>query len=150
MRISDWSSDVCSSDLEGAGFADDIAVDIVLHEARRGDLLEEITVAVDQEPIVLAGHAGREVGIDQVRHAELVEDAIERREIAARLPLGFADIVLLSKRRHAHIALAAVDRVVDRRSEWCRRQDSNPRHLVYKTSALPTELHRHSTDPAIA
>src|SRR3546814_20365225 len=93
-----------------------------------------------------AGHAGREVGIDQVRHAELVEDAIERREIAARLPLGFADIVLLSKRRHAHIALAAVDRVVDRRSEWCRRQDSNPRHLVYKTSALPTELHRHSQD----
>src|SRR3546814_3982025 len=86
MRISDWSSDVCSSDLvhlgtrhvagavdrearlvEGAGFADDIAVDIDLHEARRGDLLEEIAVAVDQEPIVLAGHAGREVGIDQDR-----------------------------------------------------------------------------------
>ena len=27
---------------------------------------------------------------------------------------------------------------------WCRLQESNPRHPVYKTGALPTELNRHS------
>ncbi len=30
---------------------------------------------------------------------------------------------------------------------WCRVQESNPRHLVYKTSALPTELTRRNLAP---
>src|SRR3546814_1498689 len=35
MRISDWSSDVCSSDLMEAAELDDLAIEVQIHDLRR-------------------------------------------------------------------------------------------------------------------
>ena len=45
--------------------------------------------------------------------------------------------------RADHSVFARDTRKRQCRLGWCRLQESNPRHPVYKTGALPTELSRH-------
>ena len=40
-------------------------------------------------------------------------------------------------------------RLSDLETDWCRLQDLNPRHLDYKSSALPTELNRHTVSKPV-
>src|SRR3546814_7886133 len=98
MRISDWSSDVCSSDLfAGEGVDDDLrgsgAVGIVVERPA----LAGLAVPMDLRRLVKAGggqgdarHVGRldEVGEDDL----LIADAQEARQ---ELDLGFRDAPVL-------------------------------------------------------
>ncbi len=81
--------------VEFARLADDVAVEIHLHQAGGRDLIEELAVAVDQEMVRLARHPSREMRIDEVGHPEPVDDPVQRREVAARLPFRFADLRFL-------------------------------------------------------
>ena len=70
----------------------DVAVDVHLHQAGGGDLLEQVAVIVDQEALGLARDAHRHVGVDRVGPAEEIGDAVEGGEVAARLPLGLGHV----------------------------------------------------------
>ena len=63
-----------------------VAVEVDLHQARGGDLVVGHAVGVDEEVAFLAGHARRDVVVDQIVHAVVVDQAVARREIDARLP----------------------------------------------------------------
>jgi hypothetical protein len=69
-------------------FAELVAVEIDLHQARRGDFLEHQAVRVDQEVMVGAGDARRDVGVDQIVPAIECDQAIAGGEIDALVPLG--------------------------------------------------------------
>jgi hypothetical protein len=66
--------------------------EVDLDEARRGDLVEHHPVRVDEEVMLGAGHARRDVGEDQVIPAVMRHQAIARREIDALFPLHRADL----------------------------------------------------------
>jgi hypothetical protein len=66
---------------------EDVAVEIDLDQVRGGDLLIEEAVGVDQELILFARHAQRDVIVDQVRPAVMHHEAIGSRQIDAGLPL---------------------------------------------------------------
>src|SRR3546814_19105370 len=80
MRISDWSSDVCSSDLTGV--AAEIVVIVVAHAAGDGELAHRL----DDQFAIDAGGAGRRGGGAVVEaavlmlgagdDAELIEDTV--------------------------------------------------------------------------
>ena len=70
----------------GVGLADDVAVDIDLDQARRGDLLVEQPVEIDQQ-VLGAGNARRDVVVDQVGHAVGIDQPVAGREIDPGLPL---------------------------------------------------------------
>src|SRR3546814_11859150 len=96
MRISDWSSDVCSSDL-----VDLFAVDVDLDKARRGDLAEMHAVRVDEVAAVLVGNLHRDMVEDHLVPAHHREDAIAGGEFLPRRPFGFAVLaVALDLGRH--------------------------------------------------
>src|SRR3546814_5686452 len=78
MRISDWSSDVCSSDL------------VDLHQVGGCHLLIHQPERVDQEMPFCARHPRRDMGIDQVVHAEHAEYPVDRGEF-------FADLAFLGR-----------------------------------------------------
>ena len=54
----------------GARVLHHVAVEVDLHQARRGDLVVGHAVGVDQEVAFLAGHARRDVVVDEVVHAD--------------------------------------------------------------------------------
>src|SRR3546814_3008181 len=64
MRISDWSSDVCSSDLFGAGGGIGMAGELVAHVAVEADIVEEIMALEDavmlDDPMILFRQEGLE------------------------------------------------------------------------------------------
>ncbi len=80
--------------VELAGGADDVAVQVHLDQRGRGDFVEHLAVAVDQEGVGLAGDAGGHVGVDKVGPAEVIADMIQRREVAAGLPFGLRHLGL--------------------------------------------------------
>src|SRR3546814_11378383 len=106
MRISDWSSDVCSSDLFAVEQAvldkarlvdvpwivgvDLVAVDVDLDKARRGDLAEMHAVRVDEVAAVLVGNLHRDMVEDHLVPAHHREDAIAGGEFLPRRPFGLA------------------------------------------------------------
>jgi hypothetical protein len=70
----------------GVGLPDDLALDVDLHQARRRDLLVEHAVEVDEQVILAAGDARRDVVVDEVGHPVFVHEAIAGGEVDARLP----------------------------------------------------------------
>ena len=70
----------------GIGLPDDVAVDVDLHQARGCDLLVEQAVEIDQEVVLGAGNARRDVVIDEVGHPVFVYQAVAGREFKPRLP----------------------------------------------------------------
>ena len=78
---------------------EDVAVDVDLDQARGGDLLVEEAVRVDQELVLGARHAQRDVVVDQVRPAVMGDQPVGGGELDARLPFLFADP--LADRRHS-------------------------------------------------
>src|SRR5215510_6830735 len=73
---------------------DEIAVEIDLDEVRSGHLLEQQPETVEQEPTGLARNARRNVGVDQVGPAEMLDQPVARGEIDALLPFGGIDVLL--------------------------------------------------------
>jgi hypothetical protein len=71
-----------------------VAVEVDLHEARRGDLVEEDAVGIDEELILGAGHAQRDVREDEVFPAEHRAGAIRGCEVDARRPFFGRNLVL--------------------------------------------------------
>src|SRR6185503_6440490 len=69
----------------GLGLPDDLALDVDLHQARRGDLLVEHPVKIDEQ-MIGAGDARRDVIVDQVGYPVLVYEAIAGGEVDPRLP----------------------------------------------------------------
>ena len=61
---------------------------IDLDQARRRDFVEHQAVRVDQEVMVGARHARRDVGVDQIVPAIQRDEAIAGGEIDALVPLG--------------------------------------------------------------
>src|SRR3546814_19614162 len=88
MRISDWSSDVCSSDLEVVELAGKVVVvgDVLLHLADRIILLQAADVAAQGEAELHQGIA-LEVGVvagqqrDEVAQRALLEGRSEERRV---------------------------------------------------------------------
>ncbi|MOA23367.1 hypothetical protein D3C78_1439820 [compost metagenome] len=70
--------------------------DVDLHQARCGDFVEEPAVGVDQELVMPARHAHRDMGVDQVGQLELRCQAIGRGQLHAHFPFGVADIARLA------------------------------------------------------
>jgi hypothetical protein len=65
-----------------------LAVRVDLHQAARGDLLEEHPVGVDEERVVLARDAGRDVREDEVVPAEVGDEAVAGGEIDPERAFG--------------------------------------------------------------
>jgi len=70
---------------------EDVAVDIDLDQVRGGDLLVEEPIGIDQELILRARHAQRDVVVDQMRPAIVRDQPIGGGEIDPRLPFLVAD-----------------------------------------------------------
>lgn len=71
-----------------------VAVQVDLDEARGRDLVEHQPVGVDEEVMLGAGHAGGDVGVDQIVPAVQRDEAIGG-EVDPLLPLGLRHV-----RRH--------------------------------------------------
>src|SRR5262249_22774936 len=71
---------------------DQIAVEIDLDQVRGRHLIEQQPEAVEQEMAGLTGHARRDVGVDQVGPAEVLDQPVARREIDPLLPLGGTEV----------------------------------------------------------
>src|SRR3546814_3581073 len=95
MRISDWSSDVCSSDLELDGAARDAAGE---------DAAEEV-VAIEQR------HQERErrIGID-IWRGHMLDDLLEppRQRAVAHIVVGAGIAVAAAGEEHGEIELVAI------------------------------------------
>ncbi len=76
------------------GLVDQVAVEIDLDQVRRRHLLEQEPEAVEQEMPGLARHARRDVGVDQVGPAEMLDQSVAGREVDALLPFGRAHVRL--------------------------------------------------------
>src|SRR5262245_3431183 len=71
---------------------DEIAVEIDLDQVRRRHLVEQEPKTVEQEMPGLARHPRRDVGIDQVGPAEMLDQPVAGGEIDALLPLRWFDL----------------------------------------------------------
>src|SRR2546423_15447033 len=69
------------------GRAENLPIVVALDQARRGNLLVQHAVGVDQKRVLLTGYARRNVVGDHDGHAVELDEAITRRKIDARLPL---------------------------------------------------------------
>src|SRR3546814_16084964 len=103
MRISDWSSDVCSSDLHGLLPAVGRAVDEVAHRAglqvarfgNGGDDLRERRIEVALQ--VLALRLGQRV-FGQETHGDR-KSVVEGKSVAVRVALGGGRLIKKKKRK---------------------------------------------------
>src|SRR3546814_8744389 len=77
MRISDWSSDVCSSDLGGLGGGVD-AGERLVHEVQVGFLGQR---PGQEHPLLLSAGELADLPAGEVRHADLVETGQRRRAV---------------------------------------------------------------------
>jgi hypothetical protein len=71
---------------------DRVAVGIDCHQARGGDLVEQQAERIEQEAVLIARQPRAQVGENQVIHAEMGEQTIGGREVAANFPLLRIDI----------------------------------------------------------
>src|SRR5690606_113526 len=69
-----------------------IPVDIDLHEAGGGDLVEEQSIGVDQKVILGSGDPRGNMREDQIAHAQVGNELIAGRQIDPRLPFFVADL----------------------------------------------------------
>ncbi len=74
--------------------------DVDLHEARRGDLVEEHPVGVQEKVMIGTGHPRRQVGEDEVIPFVVRDETVGRREVHALLPLFGGDLVAEARSRH--------------------------------------------------
>jgi hypothetical protein len=72
----------------------DLAVQVELDETRGVHLLVEHAVGIDEEGVVFARHAGRDVVGDHLVHAVQMDKAVGGGEIDALRPFGGADLFL--------------------------------------------------------
>jgi len=80
-----------------------VPVEIDFHQARRGDLVEQHPIGVDEKLVLGPGHPDRDVGEDEVRPPELGYEAVAGGQIHAHGPfLGRDDFF---QRRNAEIVL---------------------------------------------
>src|SRR3546814_1807646 len=109
MRISDWSSDVCSSDLAGGAGADD-HVDFVDEDDRTGPLLQlgddRLEALFEIAPILGAG--------DQAAQVKTVDDRVL--EQVRNLAFNHQPRETFGDRGLADPSLADQQRIVDRKS----------------------------------
>jgi hypothetical protein len=63
-----------------------VALGIDLDQRRRGELIEQETVGVDQETVVLARHPCGNAGVDQIRPSKQVDETVAGCEVAPCLP----------------------------------------------------------------
>ena len=75
----------------GVGLGKDFALDVDLHQARRGDLLVQQPVEVDQQ-VLGARDARGDVVVDQVGHLIAVDQPVARREFHAGLPFRIGNL----------------------------------------------------------
>ena len=66
-----------------------VAVEVDLHQVRGGDLVVVQAERIDQEVRLVARHARGEMAVDELGPAEMVDQAIGRRELAAQDGLAF-------------------------------------------------------------
>jgi hypothetical protein len=69
-----------------------VALDIDLDQRRRGNLVEQQTVGVDQKMIVPPRHARGDPGVDQVRPSEQIDEAVAGSKIDPRLPFRLGPV----------------------------------------------------------
>jgi hypothetical protein len=74
------------------GIRDDLAIEIDLDQRGRRDLLVHHAERIDQEMLVAARHARRDMVEVQVGHAVEIDKAVAGREIDAGLPFGGIDV----------------------------------------------------------
>ena len=70
--------------------ADDIAIVVDFDQVRSLHVVEQHAIAVNQKVIRLIRHAHTDVGINQIRHAKMRNQAVQSREFAAGLPFAVA------------------------------------------------------------
>src|SRR3954447_20129706 len=70
------------------GAPDDVAVEVDLDQARGGDLAEMQTVGIDEEMVGRTWYARRDMGEDEIVHAEMRDQPIAGGEFDAHLLLG--------------------------------------------------------------
>src|SRR3546814_2795671 len=77
MRISDWSSDVCSSDLQRRGTGADAGTALVERDRQADDRAPRVRFLLDHahDPGLLGGDEFRHVVDRRYRHADLLEPA---------------------------------------------------------------------------
>src|SRR5580692_1202325 len=68
-----------------------VAAGVDLHQARRGDLVEQEAVGVDQKLVLMSGDTQRNMIVDQIIHAELRHHAVAGGELDPRIPFGRID-----------------------------------------------------------
>jgi hypothetical protein len=78
----------------GVRLPDDGAVEVDFDQAGSGHLLVHKAVEVDEQVVLLAGNAGRDVVVDEVGHFEAVDQPVTGGEVDARVPFGLADVIL--------------------------------------------------------
>jgi hypothetical protein len=78
----------------GVGRCQNLAFDRHLHQVGGGDFLVQQPVEIDQQMILGAGNARGDVVVDQVGHAELVDQPVTGGKIDARLPFLRRNLVL--------------------------------------------------------
>ena len=69
-----------------AGVLDHVAIDVDLHQVRRRDLVVVEAEGVDQEVDVGARHAHRQVAVDQLGPAEVVDQPVGGRQLDPQCP----------------------------------------------------------------
>jgi hypothetical protein len=65
-----------------------LAIGVHLDQAARGDLLEQHAIGIDQEAVAGARQAHREMGEDEIGHAEQRDQPVGRGEVLAQFLLG--------------------------------------------------------------
>src|SRR4051812_14356403 len=76
----------------GIGLIDQVAVEIDLDEVGGGHLVKEQPEAVEQKVAGLVRHARRNVRVDQIGPAEMLDQTVTCRELDALFPLGGSDV----------------------------------------------------------
>ena len=77
----------------GVGLPDDVAIEVDFGKARGGDLFVQQTVQIDQDVVLRARHAHRDVVVREVRHAVVIDQAIAGGKFDTRLPFLGAHFV---------------------------------------------------------
>ena len=131
----------------GNGDVDDlVAVDVDLHQARRGDLLEQQAVRIDQEVMLRPRHARRDVREDHVVPAVQCDQPVGRGEIDAdsfhssALTLPSSEATCLCPRPAAPA----------RRRPACPAPNANSDSIRVSRGAAPVKLNASSSPPSAA
>src|SRR3546814_19104502 len=130
MRISDWSSDVCSSDLRLGGF----------HE-------RVLAPRPAQEEAAAAGPAAGEIDVvDHLQATEKLGDLVGPAQAAAHPPVGREVGHVLAEQAHPPSVRQEVDRksVVWGKSVSGRVDPGGRRHISQKTSYIDLRTTTHA------